>query len=381
MAHRGCATRRHYCPQRWVCRADSVPAQCAVRRVCISTALLPQAGLSVSFVTLDRLTEGTARCGSPLTPPANHPAQPQASRCVGSLRFHMENFMLNPVLDTVAAPAMGAPLLVYPPCISEAAPSNPTAGTPYRLDAAALTLAVGFAMQDQPLGTEGDTQLARIQASLWREDPETVAEVYHRLRHKGWGEREGAPRDPNAPLARDLRTAARHALVERLTEGWTHPATRKAKPRQRSQRHGLGVSDLAARAGVPREAMARALEHHGYLELVPYGGSQKRRLVTEPAETAGYGRNVNPAFSRSAKLDGANRASPFAVFYPDRVPELLARLDFAGIAEKVAALPDRRGKLAFLLEHHAYLPDDFIAGLTGYSRPGVRRARDRQAEK
>lgn len=74
------------------------------------------------------------------------------------------------------------------------------------------------------------------------------------------------------------------------------------------------------------------------------------------------------------------RAPPtFPVFYPDRLPEMLAVLDFPGIRQIAAAIPKKRDRLAWALTHHGYLPNDFLALLTGCSENGVKKARARLA--
>lgn len=222
---------------------------------------------------------------------------------------------------------------------------------PHRLDARGLVLAVGFAMVDVR-SAEETSQLASIQAALWREDPEEVAAIYHRLLFAGWAE-GGTCEDGERPMRR---------------------------PR-RHRRHGLTVREMAERAEAPREAMARALEHHGFLHMAPFGGRQSRRMVTELAEEAGYGHNADGAAARSVRLDGHARVCTFPVFYPERVSELLAVLDFPGIRQLAGAISTKRDRLGWLLTHHGYLPSEFLAGLAGCSESGVKKARARLAAK
>lgn len=128
---------------------------------------------------------------------------------------------------------------------------------------------------------------------------------------------------------------------------------------------GLTVRDLAAMAGVDRETMARALEHHGYLELAPYGGPARRRLVTREAEAAGVGRNVH------------HGTTAFPVFARDHAAGILWTLDFDGVRRSAAALATKRHRLRWLLEHHDHLPAAFLATLAGCTTRAVEKARAR----
>jgi hypothetical protein len=128
-------------------------------------------------------------------------------------------------------------------------------------------------------------------------------------------------------------------------------------------------------AGLERETLAALMEHHGYLELVPYGGTQKRRLVTDRAFHAGLGHNADGSHRRIARLEGMGRAVVFAIFYPERVPDILWSLDHAGITARAAAIEGKRERMRWLLHHHGYLPDAELAKLSGYTERGVRKAR------
>ena len=139
---------------------------------------------------------------------------------------------------------------------------------------------------------------------LWREDPEAVTAAHDALRlARGEGEMEDDG-------------SGRHGLrAERMRE-LHRPLSARSKP-------GLTVADVAAMMGLRKETVARLLEHHGYLELAPYGRDHQRRLVTAEAYAAGHGHNVNSSGSRSKRLDGAARSAPFAVFYPEHVASIV----------------------------------------------------------
>lgn len=140
------------------------------------------------------------------------------------------------------------------------------------------------------------------------------------------------------------------------------------------------VRDLAALAAVDRETMARALEHHGYLELAPYGGPSRRRLVTREAEAAGLGKNIDAARFRLARLEGHRRACAFPVFAREHVAAILWTLDFDGIRREVAALPTKRVRLRWLLANHGHLPSAFLASLAECTTRAVEKAKARAKE-
>lgn len=197
--------------------------------------------------------------------------------------------------------------------------------------------------------------LATIQDRLWREDPEVVARIYDDL---VVGDAEGPSSVP----------AGKHGLrAERMAE--------LRRPLLSRPKRGLPLQEVAAMVGLERETLAALMEHHGYLELVSYGGSQRRRLVTDRAFHAGLGHNADGSHRRIAHLEGMGRAVVFPVFYPDRVPDILWSLDHAGITARAAAIEGKRERMRWLLHHHDYLPDAELAKLSGYSLIGVKKAR------
>lgn len=194
---------------------------------------------------------------------------------------------------------------------------------------------------------------------LWREDPEAVTAAHDALRlARGEGEMEDDG-------------SGRHGLrAERMRE-LHRPLSARSKP-------GLTVADVAAMMGLRKETVARLLEHHGYLELAPYGRDHQRRLVTAEAYAAGHGHNVNSSGSRSKRLDGAARSAPFAVFYPEHVASIVWTLGWDLIVASVAREVKKRGRLAMLLRDHAYLPDTQIGHLAEITVSGVEKARKRK---
>ena len=224
--------------------------------------------------------------------------------------------------------------------------------TDHRLPASALRLAIGTAIGD------GMT-LPDILAGLWREDAAEVAAIFDSIALR---DVDGTP----GPLD------GRHGLqAERMRE--------LRRPLVWRPKRGLTVSDLADMARVDRETMAAALEHHGYLELVPYGGRQRRRLLTDLTVAAGYGHNVDAAHVRIGHLEGYERAAAFPVIYPEHAASILWTLDFPGIRADAATMDSKRVRLRWLLAHHGYLPNAFIAELAGCTSRAVEKARVRDA--
>jgi hypothetical protein len=149
------------------------------------------------------------------------------------------------------------------------------------------------------------------------------------------------------------------------------------RPLLRRDRIGLPLQEIADIAHMPIATLTALLEHHGYIETVPYGGQQRRRLVTDQAFYAEFGHNVDGGAARIAHLEGHNRASVFPVFYPEVVSAILWTLDLEGIAAHAASITNKHQRLQWLLGAHSYLPNAEIARLGGCSRGGVEKARAR----
>jgi hypothetical protein len=206
----------------------------------------------------------------------------------------------------------------------------------------ALRLAIATAIVD-------DMNINTLIDRLFREDPNHVRTIFNdiklnRLSLKGERTNKLAPRD---------QTKA---------------------PKVTRDKVGLPVTEIANRLGVNRATLVSLLEHHGYLELAPCGGKQCRYLLSEAALHAGLGHNVNPC-NRIGHLEGYSKAAVFPVFYEDTLDKVLWTLDWVGIKEVVVTLGNKKAKLGYLLDHHQYLPDEEIAGMSGYSRMGVFKAR------
>jgi hypothetical protein len=210
----------------------------------------------------------------------------------------------------------------------------------------ALRLAIASAIVDR-LSEE------TIIDKLFREDPERVRSVY---------------REITAPRAgRDEPISSSAKRRERST--YVRPLWRK--------RSGLTVSAIADRYGMTVATLKSLLEFHGFLECVPYGGRQRRMLVSETAFHAEVGHNVIP-MNRIGHLEGYGKAAPFPVFYEDRLSDIFWCLDYSNIVVAVEAIPTKRKRLAWLIDNHAYLPDAEVATLADCTERGVRKARAAQ---
>jgi|GEM_PF-4248594 len=194
--------------------------------------------------------------------------------------------------------------------------------------------------------------LPDTQEALWRENPDHVQAIYDTLRLGKLCEPESV--NPQTLLASRMR--------------------RLRRPLPSRRKHGLTLTEIAARTGISRETLASLMEHHGYLEMVPYGGSQRRRLVTDEAFHAGLGHNVDASEVRLS-IEGKNRTSVFPVFYEDQLPNILWTFDLDRIYAAAQAQRSKKAALHWLLDHHAYLPNAEIARISGANERTVRRAR------
>lgn len=212
----------------------------------------------------------------------------------------------------------------------------------------------------RPVDGAAGHKLAAMRERLWREDPEEVGRIYHTIL---MGNPEGSlPEGGN-----------RHDVLSARMRKMRRPMLYRRK-------RGLTLQDIATIAGLERATLAALMVHREYLELVPYGGSQRRRLVTERAFYAGLGHNADGSHLRIARLEGMGRAVVFPVFYPERVSDILWSLDHAGIVAGASSIGGKRERMKWLLHHHGYLPDAELAKLGGYSLIGVKKARKSSAQ-
>jgi hypothetical protein len=149
------------------------------------------------------------------------------------------------------------------------------------------------------------------------------------------------------------------------------------RPLPTRNRVGVTLGKMAEQGGMTRTVLARLMQHHGYLEMVPYGRSQSRLLVTSQAFAAELGHNVDPGAMKVTRLDSHARTAVFPVFYPEVVYGILWTLDWQGIVDRAAGIRSKKPKLEWLLVHHSHLPDQTLAHLGGYSLRGIKAARGR----
>jgi hypothetical protein len=134
---------------------------------------------------------------------------------------------------------------------------------------------------------------------------------------------------------------------------------------------------MAERWGIADSTLRALLDHHGFLETVPYGGQQRRALVPDNVFHAGYGHNVIPG-KGSGVFQGNKSTVIFPVFYEEVLDSIWRCLDYPGIAEAVSNIDNKKWRLNYLLSHHGYLPNTEVGALSGYTAYGVSLARLRR---
>ena len=218
----------------------------------------------------------------------------------------------------------------------------------------------------EPFQPRRPITLDEMIAKLWRENPETVRRLFHEIADK---------RAAVDPYRLRLSKKSDNRGETTSLNGPQRRPRRPRRPRLTRNKRGLTLSEIARQTHMDPPTLTALLEHHGFLELVPYGW-KRRRLVTDTAFHAGVGHNVVPK-NRIGHLEGYGKAMAFPVFYRDRLEEILWSLDFQGIAKVVEGLRSKRKRLAWLLDNHGYLPNREIATLAGCSEIGVKKARAR----
>ncbi|MGF7172762.1 hypothetical protein [Azospirillum doebereinerae] len=192
-------------------------------------------------------------------------------------------------------------------------------------------------------------KLERIIDTLFREDREEVEEFYHDIKY------QRSYMDPSSSYG---------ALKERF------------KRRISRNRVGMTLREISEYKSMRRSTLVSLLVSHGFLELVPYGGTQNRMMVTDEAFDGEFGHNVSPD-NRIGHLEGFNRSCVFPVFYPEKLTDILWCLDYEGIKTEVLRQSGKKAKLSWLLKHHPYLPNEELAELAGYSLSGIEKIRFR----
>ncbi|WP_042691146.1 hypothetical protein [Azospirillum sp. B506] len=142
-------------------------------------------------------------------------------------------------------------------------------------------------------------------------------------------------------------------------------------------KQGVTVSAMAEGWGVADSTLRALLDHHGFLETVPYGGQQRRALVPDNVFYAGYGHNVIPG-KGSGVFQGDKSTIIFPVFYEEVLDNIWWCLDYAGITKEISKIDNKKWRLNHLLSDHGYLPNTEVALLSGYTVNGVSVARLRR---
>ncbi len=153
------------------------------------------------------------------------------------------------------------------------------------------------------------------------------------------------------------------------------------RPLMKRDRDGLPLSEIAKIGGMSRKTLVALMEHHGYVETVPFGRDKRRCLVTEQAFQAELGHNVDPGAKRSPRLDGIERSVPFAVFYEEHVYSILWTLDLEGVTATVRLAPSKGQRIALAMRQFSFLPNSVLADLCECSVRGIEEARRRRPSK
>lgn len=142
-------------------------------------------------------------------------------------------------------------------------------------------------------------------------------------------------------------------------------------------KQGVTVAAMAERWRIADSTLRALLDHHGFLETVPYGGQQRRALVPDNVFHAEYGHNVIPG-KGSGVFQGDKSTIIFPVFYEEVLDNIWWCLDYPGITEAVSNIDNKKWRLNYLISDHGYLPNTEIALLSGYTVNGVSVARLRR---
>jgi hypothetical protein len=199
---------------------------------------------------------------------------------------------------------------------------------------------------------EGRTIEAAM-ARLCREPGDRVRRAFHAMRKR----REAlSPYGAEAGQGR-CRIAARER--------------RRRRPLVQRDRVGLTLGEVADEATkmagmlVDSAAIRALLIHHGYLEMAPFGGRQRRTLCTDPCVAAEYGHNVHAPGAATGMKGSRGRIAPFPVLYREHLPGILWTLGLDQIRDSLLALSSKRERLAWLTTNHDHLPAKTIAVWSG----------------
>lgn len=218
------------------------------------------------------------------------------------------------------------------------------------------------------------TSLTDAQDTLYREDPELVAQCHQTVTESLWGRSR-------------ISTGDYGSLMELPLFGepaFTRPQLRhesKLPLRPQAQRkRGLTIQEIADRddlwgeepsllpkaiARPDKETLYRLLQENCWLERAPFGREQSRWFVTDKAVESGYGQTVDPSNTHSYVLSGPKKSFPFPVFYEDKVRDVVWTLGWDVILDHLNTIATKKERLAWLMAHHSYLPAKAISQLSG----------------
>lgn len=228
------------------------------------------------------------------------------------------------------------------------------------------------------------TSLTEAQDALYRDVPEVVARLHEAITETHWGRSRLAMGDYGSLMELPLLSEPEATTARPKPLHIPKPPTR---PKAQRKERGLTIQAIADRSDLwgegldchhhhpGKEALYRLLEENGWLERAPFGREQSRWFVTDKAVEGGYGQTVDPSNVHSLTLSGGRKAFPFPVFYEDKVKDVLWTLGWDMILKAVDALEDKKARLAWLLDHHSYLPNMTLAQLSGMGIATVERRR------
>ncbi|WP_249196035.1 hypothetical protein [Gluconobacter kondonii] len=215
--------------------------------------------------------------------------------------------------------------------------------------------------------------LAEAQDALYRDDPKLVARIYDQIFLGFWERTDFGTEEGHSNTAHKKKTRSKHPKPKRRERGVT--ISEMASEDSLWLPEGDEDSSGGIRLTPDKTALYRLLEANGWLTRAPYGRKQYRWFVTDEAVKDGYGQNVDPSNLHSITLSGGRKAFPFPVFYPGKLKDIAWTLGWDLILKAMDGLDRKKARLSWLLSHHAYLPNQTMADLSGAGLATVERHR------